>query len=137
MLGLNHLASVETSSRLNQLVYRVDLTKSIFEQKQPTLNQRESKRETDGFGKIVEIRKQVTEEELGQVIEATIIDHSVKGCGLLIASKESPKLQDIYQLSTVKFDPRIISIIAKVVWSQKLANDIYRIGLEYIDLVEA
>ena len=136
MLGSNHLNSIETESRVNQLVYRLTLTKSIFEQRDSILEQRKFQREIESFGKIIEIRKQISKEQLGELIEATLLDHSRSGCGLLIASRQRPKLQDIYQLNTAKFDPRIIFIIGKIVWSQKLANDIYRIGIEYIDLVE-
>ena len=136
MLSSNRLNLIETKPKVNQLLYELDLKKSIFEQRESILEQRKSEREIYGFGEIIEIRRQVIKEQLGEVIEAIIIDHSSNGCGLLIVSKQCPKLQDIYQLNTAKFDLRIMFITAKVVWSRKVDDGTCRLGLEYIDLVK-
>ena len=133
---MNRLNSIEGEPTPNQLIYELDLTKSIFQQGDSILDKRKFKREIYGFGQIIKIRRQIIKEQLEEVIEAILIDHSCQGCGLLIVSKQCPKLQDIYQLNTAKFDPRIMSILAKVVWSRKLDNGFCRVGLEYIDLVK-
>ena len=128
MLGSSNLNTVGISSRLNLVADRCTSQKT-------TSNRRKSGRKIQTIEKNINIRKQITKEELGKVIKATVIDYSSRGCGLLIETEQSPKLQDTYELTSVRLDSRSTAIKAKVAWWKKLTNNTYRIGLQYIGLI--
>ena len=102
-----------------------------------TSNQRQHERETQDSGMIIEIRKQIDQEQLGESIEAILVDYSLGGCGLIVTNQESPKLEDIYHFDIAKLDPELKSIIAEVRWYQQLKNNSFRIGFKFIDIIQA
>lgn len=128
MLASSNLNTVKISSRLNRLAYQWSSEKTTYKR-------RKSDRKIQTIEKNINIRKQITKEELGKVIKATVIDYSSRGCGLLIETEQSPKLQDTYELTSVRLDSRSTAIKAKVAWWKKLTNNTYRIGLQYIGLI--
>ena len=128
MLGSNQLTSINLVSRLNQLAYQLNQEKSISDQ-------RKYKREIRDFGQIIDIRKRIDQEKLGEVIKGIIVDYSLGGCDLIIISNEPPNLNDLYQFDATRLDPKLVSVTAEVMWYQQIENDTYRMGLKYVTLV--
>ncbi len=118
------------------ILFRLKILNHISKLKNIGCNRRKSKRKIDLAGNIIEIRKQeACKKKSEKIIKATIVDYSLRGCGLVIQSEQSPRLGEAYELNIVKLDFKSIFIVGEVVWYQKLAYKTYRIGLKYKEII--
>ena len=84
-------------------------------------------------GRIVKVTKEIEGEKLNKIIEATVVDYSLEGCCLIIMTEYSPKLKELYNLDLTRVESKLGVKKAKVMWYQELGDNVFRIGLMYID----
>ena len=84
-------------------------------------------------GRIIKVTKEIEGEKFKKIIEATVVDYSLEGCCLIIMTEYYPKLKELYNLDMTRVESQLGFKKSKVMWYQKLGDNVFRIGLMYID----
>ncbi len=122
---MDNLFKGKSVNKFNQIIFTNNV-KIRYER-------REYERVIENSGQVIEIRKITHENNLEKIIKATTIDYSLGGCGLIVTEpKTALKRGEFYHLNTAKLEPKLKFMVAKLMWSNQLDEEIFRIGLKYI-----
>ncbi|WP_013322089.1 PilZ domain-containing protein [Gloeothece verrucosa] len=94
---------------------------------------RQYTRYTNNLGTVVEIDYQPKKQVFINSIKGLIINDSLGGCGLIVATNKEFQANQICWLRTYGLRP----IKVRIAWVQEIENNIFRLGIEYLDSLDS
>ena len=85
------------------------------------------------LGHLVELDLKSDHAQSTYLFKGLVLDSSLGGCGILVVDKKVDLLKE-NQTCYLKF-PEVnqLGLKSKIIWKKKIENNIFRLGLEFID----
>ena len=101
-----------------------------------TFNQRKNLRIINqNYQPIVELKKEIDRNQLGNKVLGRIVDYSLGGWGLIVITKFPPTVKDVYYLNLGGLNSQSKSELLKIQikWCKQLNNETFRIGVQSVN----
>lgn len=91
-------------------------------------NQRKCERFGGSFGTSVQVALETSKKKQLDYYQGLILNDSLGGCGLIVLTKETPKVSQYCWLKLRDLQ----SIRAKIIWVNQLDQYLFRLGVQYL-----
>ena len=81
---------------------------------------------------VIELRKEIQGNQLGDKVLGKIVDYSLGGWGLILTTKFPPKITDVYYLNLEQLNSKLKLLRVQVKWCKQLDNETFKIGVQSI-----